>query len=163
MKKEYIDFFWIISYIFCLLKISFFLSFFLSFIVYLFLLFLFLFKLFLCIIYFLYYFISFIFFLYIFKKVLHVFFYLFIYLFILFYLFGLSWKCLKKMVPPGFDPGTLTTSRWCDNQLHHETFVIFCVIFNLLWSSWNDTVVVFDCTFFFKSRNIFFFFVFFFC
>ena len=26
-----------------------------------------------------------------------------------------------KMVPPGFEPGTLTTSKWCDNQLHHET------------------------------------------
>ena len=26
-----------------------------------------------------------------------------------------------KMVPPGFEPGTLTTWKWCDNQLHHET------------------------------------------
>ena len=25
------------------------------------------------------------------------------------------------MVPPGFEPGTLTTWKWCDNQLHHET------------------------------------------
>ena len=32
------------------------------------------------------------------------------------------WKKQKRMVSPGFDPGTLTTSRWCDNQLHHETF-----------------------------------------
>ncbi len=29
------------------------------------------------------------------------------------------------MVPPGLEPGTLTTWKLCDNQLHHETILLY--------------------------------------
>ena len=38
------------------------------------------------------------------------------------------------MVPPGFEPGTLTTWKWCDNQLHHNGLLIPCLYSLLLMS-----------------------------
>lgn len=38
-----------------------------------------------------------------------------------------KWNKKKKLVSPGFEPGTFCVLDRCDNQLHHET--IFCWIF----------------------------------